>query len=352
MTDLQSTNKRVDEQLISEGLKRGWLTTDEIAEKMAIEKDASASDVEKAFEELALRNVLVVGETPEETEIFDENEEKSEDCTKNYLRAIGSVPLLSAEEEKELARLIALGDVNAKKRLIEANLRLVVSVAKRYVGRTQDLDDLIQQGNIGLMTAVEKFDPEKGFRFSTYATWWIRQSITRSASDMMHPVHIPGYVRDAMVKIKNCCVRLQQVREKEPSIEEIVWETGYDAKMVKLCQSLMQATLSLDDPVGNENDGTTLGATIQDPNAVRPEKLMEKSSLRGLLDETIAMLEPREQMVIRLRYGLGDDPDPKTQVEVAEKFGVTRERIRQVEESALKKLRQPQMTKTLLEYKA
>ena len=352
MTDLQSINKTVDEQLVPEGLERGWLTTDEVAEKLAIENDASVSDVEKAFEELALKNVLVVGETTEETENLDDGEEKSEDCTRNYLRAIGSVPLLTAEEEKELARKIAQGDVSAKRRLTEANLRLVVSVAKRYVGRTQDLDDLIQQGNIGLMTAVEKFDPEKGFRFSTYATWWIRQSITRSASDMMHPVHIPGYVRDAMVKIKNCCIKLQQEREKEPSVEEIAWETGYDTKMVKLCQSLMQATLSLDDPVGNENDGTTLGATIQDPNAVRPEKMMEKSSLRGLLDETLALLEPREQMVIRMRYGLGDDPDPKTQVEVAEKFGVTRERIRQVEEGALKKLRQPHMAKTLLEYKA
>lgn len=353
MTDILSEQKKKDalDALLKEGKLRGFLTTEEIAQTLAIECNAGKAEVEKAFKLLEKENILVVGEDADEAEI-DTDAFESVDSTRNYLRTIGTVELLSQQEEQELARKAAAGDESAKDKLIEANLRLVVSVAKRYVNKPQELDDLIQQGNMGLITAVGKFDPDKGFRFSTYATWWIRQSITRSRGDMQSPVHIPGYVRDMMAKIRYCTLKHQQESNKEPTTEELVWETGLDEKTVKLCQELMRPTVSLDDTVGGqgEDSGTTLVATVPDTKSPPPEYKSEIAALRRLLNETISQLEPREQVIIRMRYGLGDDPDPKTQVEVAERFGVTRERIRQVEESALKKLRSPRLASTLADF--
>ncbi len=346
MTKKGRLDELIEKELAPRGIKKGWLTTDEVAETLVVMGDATALEIEKAYESLAEKNVIVLGEEAEEKESdVPERAEAHGDSTRQYLQRIGSVPLLSADEEKELARRIADGDAAAKKKLIEANLRLVVSVAKRYANRPQDLDDLIQQGNMGLITAAEKFDPEKGFRFSTYAIWWIRQSISRTRNDLAHPIRIPGYVRDVMNRVKNCTTRLWQEKQKEPTVEEIAWETGYEIKLIKLCQSLMQATQSLDEPISTDGDGATLGSMIHDPNAVQAENVTDQNALRQVLESALDLLEPREELVIRLRYGLGENPDPQSQVELASRFCVSRERIRQVEESALKKLRKPQAAK-------
>jgi RNA polymerase primary sigma factor len=348
MTNKAKLNEIIEKELAPKGSKKGWLTTDEVSEVLVTEADASKAEVENAYDELAKKNILVIGEEDEGGLIVEQELNYSDDSIKSYLQRIGSTKLLTADEEKELARKIAKGDDEAKKKLIEANLRLVVSVAKRYTNTSQELPDLIQQGNMGLITAVDKFDPEKGFRFSTYAIWWIRQSITREKHDLSYPVHIPGYVRDAMTKIKNCTARLHQQNEREPSLEEIAWETGFELKLVKLCQGLMIAAQSLDEPVSNsDSDGATLGSTLRDPNASSADDLAEIESLRTILESAIETLDPREQAVIRLRYGLGESRDALSQVEVAMRFGVSRERIRQVEESALKKLRKPQNIKKL-----
>ena len=347
MTDKSKLQEIIDERLAPKGYRQGWLTTDEVAEPLVTIADADAKEVEDAYDTLAQKNIIVLSEEAEEKE----SEISGDDATKQYLREIGKVQLLTADEEKDLARKIANGDKEAKNKLIEANLRLVVSVAKRYSSKPQELNDLIQQGNEGLITAAEKFDPDKGFRFSTYAIWWIRQAITRARHDLSFPVHIPGYVRDAMVKIKNCMAKLQQESGRLPSTEEIALEVNLDIKMVKLCQSLMQTVQSLDEPVGNDGDGTTVGNTLSDPNAVRPDESAETESLRQVLMSVIETLQPREQIVIRSRYGLGDYPYPQSQVEVAERFHLSRERVRQIEESALKKLRKPTNAKLLSGFK-
>ena len=319
MSGKKNSKPQIPQSLKEKAKKRGFVTAGEVAETLAVEYDVTASELEQVYSELAEKNVLVVGEG-------------AEDSTRHYLKQIGSVELLSAEQEAELARRIKLGDKDAQRTLIEANLRLVVSVAKRYVGKSQELDDLIQQGNMGLMIATKKFDPEKGFRFSTYATWWIRQSITRTLSDMNNSIKIPGHINDAISKIRKCKVKWQQSYGAEPTLEEIIWETGLKEKLVKLCLELMQATISLDEPMAQTSDGegTVLSSTISDPNAIRPDEQMEIVALKHLLDDALCKLDPREEMIIRLRYGLNDNTLAKTQVEVAEMFNVTRERIRQV----------------------
>lgn len=333
--------------LVKSGGKKGYLTTDEVSEALALYCDASSSDIDNAYDELAKNNVLVVGEEPSDAE---ETFYRGEDSTRTYLKALGKVSLLSADEERELAKKAADGDRDAKNALIEANLRLVVSIAKRYVGRELDLDDLIQLGNLGLITAVEKFDYTKGFRFSTYATWWIRQAITRYIGDLAHPIHIPGYVKDNMDRMRRYSLDIEQKTGRPATVDELAAAMGLDEKKILFYQKLLLKEKSIDETMGEDGDAT-FAEVLKDEKIRLPEDVVEDNILKELINEAIASLEPREQIIIRLRYGL-DDGKPKTLEEVGAMFNITRERVRQVEQKALKKLRSPRLSKPIRNYQS
>ena len=273
-----------------------------------------------------------------------------DDPVKMYLKDIGKVPLLSAEEETELARRMQDGDEEAKKLLSEANLRLVVSIAKRHVGRGMLFLDLIQEGNLGLMKAVEKFDYTKGFRFSTYATWWIRQAITRSMADLAHPIHIPGYVKDNIDRMKRMAADIEQKTGVPAEDEELAARMNITVERVRFYRQLMQKPKYTDEAVGEDGDGATFGESIPDPTAPMPEDIIEQGLLKELLFAAISALEPREQIIILDRYGLKDGK-PKTLEEVGLLHNITRERVRQVEQKALKKLRSPKLSKQIRNYR-
>ncbi len=333
--------------LVKSGGKKGYLTTDEVSEALVLYCDASSDDIDNAYEELAKNNVLVVGEEPSDAEEFFY---RGEDSTRTYLKALGKVTLLTAEEEKELAKKAAEGNRDAKNALIEANLRLVVSIAKRYVGREIDLDDLIQLGNLGLITAVEKFDYTKGFRFSTYATWWIRQAITRYIGDLAHPIHIPGYVKDNLDRMRRCSLDIEQKTGRPATVDELVSAMGVDEKKILFYQRLLLKEKSIDETMGEDGDAT-FAEVLKDEKIRLPQDVVEDNILKELINEAIASLEPREQIIIRLRYGL-DDGRPKTLEEVGAMFNITRERVRQVEQKALKKLRSPSLSKPIRKYQS
>ena len=333
--------------LVKSGGKKGYLTTDEVSEALVLYCDASSDDIDNAYEELAKNNVLVVGEEPSDAEEFFY---RGEDSTRTYLKALGKVTLLTAEEEKELAKKAAEGDRDAKNALIEANLRLVVSIAKRYVGREIDLDDLIQLGNLGLITAVEKFDYTKGFRFSTYATWWIRQAITRYIGDLAHPIHIPGYVKDNLDRMRRCSLDIEQKTGRPATVDELVSAMGVDEKKILFYQRLLLKEKSIDETMGEDGDAT-FAEVLKDEKIRLPQDVVEDNILKELINEAIASLEPREQIIIRLRYGL-DDGRHKTLEEVGAMFNITRERVRQVEQKALKKLRSPSLSKPIRKYQS
>ncbi|MFR1565334.1 MAG: sigma-70 family RNA polymerase sigma factor [Christensenellales bacterium] len=333
--------------LVSLGARKGFLTTDEVSEALALYCDASSGEIDDAYEQLAKNNVLVVGE-PSEAEY--ESAGSSADATKTYLKELGKTALLSAEEERDLAEKASAGDDNAKNALIVANLRLVVSVAKRYTGRGLELDDLIQLGNLGLMTAVDKFDYLKGFRFSTYATWWIRQAITRSLGDLTHPLHIPGYVRENMDRMRRFSAETEQRCGREATLEELAEYMGLDEKKIIFYQKLLLKEKSIDESVGDDGDAA-FADILRDDKLRLPDEVAEDNLLRELIDEAIGALEPREQVIIRLRYGL-DDGCPKTLEEVGAIFNVTRERVRQLEQKALKKLRSPELSKPIQNYRS
>lgn len=333
--------------LVKSGGKKGYLTTDEVSEALVLYCDASSDDIDNAYEELAKNNVLVVGEEPSDAEEFFY---RGEDSTRTYLKALGKVTLLTAEEEKELAKKAAEGDRDAKNALIEANLRLVVSIAKRYVGREIDLDDLIQLGNLGLITAVEKFDYTKGFRFSTYATWWIRQAITRYIGDLAHPIHIPGYVKDNLDRMRRCSLDIEQKTGRPATVDELASAMGVDEKKILFYQRLLLKEKSIDETMGEDGDAT-FAEVLKDEKIRLPQDVVEDNILKELINEAIASLEPREQIIIRLRYGL-DDGRPKTLEEVGAMFNITRERVRQVEQKALKKLRSPSLSKPIRNYQS
>ncbi len=271
-----------------------------------------------------------------------------EDPVRMYLKEIGKVPLLSAEEEIELAKKMESGDQEAKKRLAEANLRLVVSIAKRYVGRGMLVLDLIQEGNLGLIKAVEKFDYRKGYKFSTYATWWIRQAITRAIADQARTIRIPVHMVETINKLIRVSRQLLQELGREPTPEEIAAEMNLPVERVREILKISQEPVSLETPIGEEED-SHLGDFIQDDNVPVPADAAAFTLLKEQLVEVLGTLTEREQKVLRLRFGL-DDGRARTLEEVGKEFNVTRERIRQIEAKALRKLRHPSRSRKLKDY--
>lgn len=271
-----------------------------------------------------------------------------EDPVRMYLKEIGKVPLLTADEEKELAMQMEAGDMNAKKRLAEANLRLVVSIAKRYVGRGMLFLDLIQEGNLGLIKAVEKFDYRKGYKFSTYATWWIRQAITRAIADQARTIRIPVHMVETINKLIRVSRQLLQELGREPTPEEIAVEMNMPEERVREILKISQEPVSLETPIGEEED-SHLGDFIQDDNVPVPSDAAAFTLLKEQLVEVLGTLTEREQKVLRLRFGL-DDGRARTLEEVGKEFNVTRERIRQIEAKALRKLRHPSRSRKLKDY--
>lgn len=271
-----------------------------------------------------------------------------DDPVRMYLKEIGKVPLLSADEERELAERMANGDEEAKKRLCEANLRLVVSIAKRYVGRGMLFLDLIQEGNLGLIKAVDKFDYTKGYKFSTYATWWIRQAITRSIADQARTIRIPVHMVETINKLIRVSRQLLQTYGREPTPEEIAVEMGLSVEKVREIQKIAQEPVSLETPIGEEED-SHLGDFIPDEDVPAPAEAAAFSMLKEQLIEVLDTLTEREQKVLKLRFGL-EDGRARTLEEVGKEFEVTRERIRQIEAKALRKLRHPSRSKKLKDY--
>ncbi len=302
------------------------------------EDDKILSDVDDEPTEEELENIELA--VPEGISI--------EDPVRMYLKEIGKVPLLSAEEEKDLAMRMEKGDEEAKKRLAEANLRLVVSIAKRYVGRGMLFLDLIQEGNLGLIKAVEKFDYKKGYKFSTYATWWIRQAITRAIADQARTIRIPVHMVETINKLIRVQRQLLQELGREPYPEEIAEKMNLPVDRVREIQKISQEPVSLETPIGEEED-SHLGDFIQDDNVPVPSEAAAETMLKEQLDEVLKTLTDREKKVLRLRFGL-DDQRARTLEEVGKEFDVTRERIRQIEAKALRKLRHPSRSRKLKDY--
>ena len=353
-------------KLIQKGRKAGELNYREISDVLEGLK-LSGEQMDKFYDALEELGIEMEGEAvfdPEETmpamEEMEEAEElagelkreeseaSTEDSVRMYFKDIGKVDLLTAEEEVALARRMAGGDEEARQRMVEANLRLVVSIARRYVGRGMALQDLIQEGNMGLMKAVEKFDYSKGYKFSTYATWWIRQAITRAIADQGRTIRIPVHMVETINKVKRTSRQLLQELGRDPSAGEIAAEIHMPEEKIRDILQLSQGTRSLDSPVGEEED-SHLGDFIPDEDTPAPGEAASFSLLREQLMEVLATLAPREEKVLRLRFGL-EDGRTRTLEEVGREFHVTRERIRQIEAKALRKLRHPSRSKKLRDY--
>ena len=337
------------EKIIEIGKKNGEISMETVTEKFASLTPDEIEEVLKKINESGIKvneDVVVVEDDEEMEKLM--SQVYVDDPVKMYLKDIGKVPLLTQEQEIELAKRMAEGDEDAKRQLSESNLRLVVSIAKKYVGRGMLFLDLIQEGNFGLMKAVEKFDYTKGFKFSTYSTWWIRQSITRAIADQARTIRIPVHMFETINKQKKVTRDLFQQLGREPSVEEISKAMGIPVEKVIEIQKISQDTVSLDTPVGEEED-STLGTFIQDENAISPADSASIMMLKEQLMEVLATLTPREQKVIMLRYGI-EDGHTRTLEDVGKEFSVTRERIRQIEAKALKKLRQPSRSKKLKDY--
>ncbi len=337
------------EGIINDYGKKGCISNNALCD--VVEKiDMDAGQMERIYKALEEAGVQIVDEEQRDRELFEQalSDIGLDDPVKMYLKDIGRVPLLSADEEVELAKRMAEDDVAAKKRLSEANLRLVVSIAKRYVGRGMLFLDLIQEGNLGLMKAVEKFDYQKGFKFSTYATWWIRQSITRAIADQARTIRIPVHMVETINKLTRVQRVLLQEFGREPTPAEIAEKMGVTEDRVREIQKIAQDPVSLETPIGEEED-SHLGDFIEDEKTTTPSDsvafTMLKEQLLGVLDT----LTPREEKVLRLRYGI-DDGKPRTLEEVGREFNVTRERIRQIEAKALRKLRHPSRSKKLKDF--
>lgn len=341
--DREQLLKQEIDKIVALGKNKGSVSEDEIMAKLE-HLNATAEDMEVVFNALQAENIKVE-ETIEDDDIsLDKIIDSSvDDSVKIYLKDIGKVPLLTGEQEIELAKRMKEGDEEAKHLLSEANLRLVVSIAKRYVGRGMQFLDLIQEGNLGLMKAVEKFDYTKGFKFSTYATWWIRQAITRAIADQARTIRIPVHMVETINKQVRATRQLLQQLGREPSAEEIAQHLGCSVERVREIQKIAQDPVSLETPIGEEED-SHLGDFIEDTGALSPSDVAESNMLKEQLIQVLNTLTPREEKVLRLRYGL-DDSHPRTLEEVGKEFNVTRERIRQIEAKALRKLRHPNRLK-------
>ncbi|WP_274363270.1 RNA polymerase sigma factor RpoD [Paenibacillus thermotolerans] len=354
------TLEQVKEQLIELGKKRSALTYKEIMERMS-PFDQDPEQMDEFFEQLAEQGIDVVNEADDTMHSEDESDDfhfdddlslppgvKINDPVRMYLKEIGRVPLLSAEDEVGLAKRIENGDEEAKRRLAEANLRLVVSIAKRYVGRGMLFLDLIQEGNMGLIKAVEKFDHTKGYKFSTYATWWIRQAITRAIADQARTIRIPVHMVETINKLIRVSRQLLQELGREPTPEEIAKEMELSTEKVREIMKIAQEPVSLETPIGEEDD-SHLGDFIEDQEALAPADAAAYELLKEQLEDVLDTLTEREENVLRLRFGL-DDGRTRTLEEVGKVFGVTRERIRQIEAKALRKLRHPSRSKRLKDF--
>ena len=335
--------------LISEYKVKGAIKSDKLLDKTEkLNLDANQMDV--VFKSLEENNVTIINAEERERDLYEQlsKEMSLDDPVKMYLKDIGKVPLLDGEKEVELAKKMAEGDETAKKLLTEANLRLVVSIAKRYVGRGMHFLDLIEEGNLGLIKAVEKFDYTKGYKFSTYATWWIRQAITRAIADQARTIRIPVHMVETINKQLRVSRTLLQELGREPTPQEIAEKMGVSEERVREIQKIAQDPVSLETPIGEEDD-SKLGDFIEDNHSKSP---VDNIGMRMLKEQMLSVLDtltPREEKVLRLRYGL-DDGRPRTLEEVGKEFNVTRERIRQIEAKAIRKLKHPSRAKRLQDF--
>ena len=360
----QQDKKSILKELIDLGKQKGSITNQDILDAIG-ELDFEPEKLEKLYDAIEAQGIEIVEDMGEikidDIELsYEESKEENgggssteqnitiDDPVKVYLKEIGRVPLLTSEEEVELAIRISDGDVQAKQRLSEANLRLVVSIAKRYLGRGMQFLDLIQEGNLGLIKAVEKFDYTKGFKFSTYATWWIRQAITRAIADQARTIRIPVHMVETINKVKKVQSQLLHQNGHEPSPDEIAEEIDMPVDKVREIMRVAQEPVSLETPIGEEED-SHLGDFIPDNDAPAPADAASHTMLREQLADVLSTLTPREAKVLKLRFGL-EDGRSRTLEEVGKEFNVTRERIRQIEAKALRKLRHPSRSRKLKDY--
>jgi RNA polymerase primary sigma factor len=368
------TLEELKKKLIARGKSQGSLTYEEISAAFDVLEEISPEQLEEFFEELAAAGIELAEEQKDEKPEAEREEEAAEtvpdglsldDPVRMYLKEIGRVPLLSMEQEKSLAMRIEAGELEAgldgsadarivdsgeeaKRQLTEANLRLVVSIAKKYVGRGMLFLDLIQEGNLGLIRAVEKFDYRKGYKFSTYATWWIRQAITRALADQARTIRIPVHMVETINRLIKVSRQLLQELGREPSVEEIAEAMSLTPEKVREVMKISQEPISLETPIGEEED-SHLGDFIEDQEAVAPAEAASVMLLKEKMQDVLQNLTDRERKVLVLRFGL-EDGHQRTLEEVGQEFGVTRERIRQIEAKALRKLRHPSRGKALKDY--
>ena len=356
----QVDKKQVVKDIMDQGKAKGKLSNQEILDAIG-EIEFSPEQLEKLYDALDqlgveiiedndvdISDITLVADKASKTTDYSAEKVAIDDPVKVYLKEIGRVPLLSPDEEIELAIKINEGDAKAKQRLCQANLRLVVSIAKRYLGRGRLFLDLIQEGNLGLLKAVDKFDYTKGFKFSTYATWWIRQAITRAIADQGRTIRIPVHMVETINKVKKISSQLLHQNGHEPTADEIAMEIDMPVDKVRDIMRVAQEPVSLETPIGEEED-SHLGDFIPDDDAPAPADAASHTLLREQLDEVLDTLTPREEKVLRLRFGL-EDGRSRTLEEVGKEFNVTRERIRQIEAKALRKLRHPSRSKILKDY--
>ena len=351
--------KSVVKELLELGKQKGQLNNQDILDAIG-EIDFDPEQLEKLYDNLEQQGIEIVEDMGDikiddidlgdgkDSDFVADGAVTVDDPVKVYLKELGRVPLLSSEEEIDLAIRIANGDVQAKQRLSEANLRLVVSIAKRYLGRGMQFLDLIQEGNLGLIKAVDKFDYTKGFKFSTYATWWIRQAITRAIADQARTIRIPVHMVETINKVKKVQSQLLHQNGHEPTPDEIADELDLPVDKVREIMRVAQEPVSLETPIGEEED-SHLGDFIPDDGAPAPADAASHTMLREQLSDVLSTLTPREEKVLRLRFGL-EDGRSRTLEEVGKEFNVTRERIRQIEAKALRKLRHPSRSRKLKDY--
>ncbi|MBI5140547.1 MAG: sigma-70 family RNA polymerase sigma factor [Candidatus Vogelbacteria bacterium] len=358
-TKKEPWEKKAD-RLVALGKKRGFISYNEILKEFpTVEDDVLFLD--ELYERLSVLGIDVLDSGGLLGDNFDNLAGKggkeylggsaSLDSVQMYLREIGQYKLISAAEEKELARNIEKGDEEAKNLLVKANLRLVVSIAKKFIGRSSDLTllDLIQEGNLGLFKAVEKFDWTKGYKFSTYATWWIRQAITRALADQSRTIRIPVHMVETIAKYKQVFRRLSQDLGRDPLPDEIATEMGLDVEKIHNIERIDQQTVSLETPVGNDDDNSTLGEFLADEKIISPDNQSARRILKDQIKDILGDLSPKERKILEMRHGL-EDGVMRTLEEVGREFGVTRERIRQIEAKAHEKIRDHEKSKRLLGY--